>query len=213
MQERSSYAQLILCGGEGRRMASAYEHKALAVFQGRTLIEHTLDKQIPSHDAILLSCGPALGHEPDSAKKQQALSEILSLGNIPCEPIFDQSEQHLGPLAGILSGLEYCIQHRPQCQHLLVCPVDTPEQPSGLGKALLALATSHPEHIIVSECQGRTQPLHSLWPIALHRRLEQYLNSGERRVMGFIKASPYQTLRFPDSEAFRNINSPEDLSP
>ncbi|MBB6522916.1 molybdenum cofactor guanylyltransferase [Pseudoteredinibacter isoporae] len=211
MRQNSNYAQLILCGGEGRRMAPAYSQKALAIFNGRPLIEHALDKQIPQNDAVLISCGPPHS-ESHSKAPQHAIQTVLDNSPIACKPLNDGSEQHLGPLAGILSGLEYCIQHRPDCQYLLVSPVDTPKQPPDLGLQLLNAVHAQGDQIIVSECRGRTHPLHSLWPVRAHHSLGRYLDRGERRVMGFIEHFGVQRLAFPDSEAFRNINSPEDLS-
>ncbi|GAA6152520.1 molybdenum cofactor guanylyltransferase [Pseudoteredinibacter isoporae] len=207
-----NYAQLILCGGEGRRMASAYAQKALAEFHGHPLLSHALSKQQASTEAVLVSCGPKPAHHTEITLRHEAMQALLNDSKVPTETLYDASDLHLGPLAGIFSGLDYCIQQRPYCEHLLVSPVDTPRQAPDLGQQLLAASRQAPKHIIVSECEGRLHPLHSLWPVAAYQSLEDYLSRGERRVMGFIERFGYESLNVPDPDSFQNINSPEDLS-
>lgn len=202
-------ASVILCGGEGRRMKQAYDNKALAQYQGRSLLEHALEKQMEG--VILLSCGP----KPLSAALEKKLE--TTIGQLPREPslLCDESKEHQGPLAGILSALEYCAQQLPEIDVLLVSPIDTPRQTPSLHKQLLKRAelgnSEQRSNIILAECAGRSHPLHSLWPINCLTELRAYLESGERRVMGFIRQWGYHSVNFDNAESFKNINSPEDL--
>lgn len=202
-------ASVILCGGEGKRMKQAYDNKALAEYQGRSLLEHALEKQ--TEGVILLSCGPKLF----SKVIENELETVI--GQLPLEPtlLYDDSKEHQGPLAGILSALEYCAQQLPEIDALRISPIDTPRQTPSLHKQLLKEAelgnSEQRSNILLAECAGRTHPLHSLWPINCLTELRAYLESGERRVMGFIRQWGYRSVNFENAESFKNINSPEDL--
>lgn len=188
-------------------MAPAYAFKALALFQGKPLLEHALTNLDKTPDDILISCGP---------RNRQTLWEdqlvpMLSSINISNQPVFDHSDQQQGPLAGILSGLQYCQQHRPDCEALLISPVDTPKQPRELPERLLSQYSFAPKKIISAQANGRIQPLHSLWPLAALDPLRDYLEKGERRVMAFLSSYGYHTVDFQHTDDFHNINTPDDL--
>ncbi len=190
-------------------MKQAFDNKALAQYQGRSLLEHALEKQMEG--IILLSCGP----KPFSTAIEKELETVI--GQLSLEPslLYDASKEHYGPLAGILSALEYCAYQQLEIDALLVSPVDTPRQTPSLHKQLLKeaeLGNSEPRSdIILAECAGRSHPLHSLWPLSCLAELKTYLESGERRVMGFIRQWGYRSVNFDNAESFKNINSPEDL--
>ncbi|WP_299982694.1 molybdenum cofactor guanylyltransferase [uncultured Pseudoteredinibacter sp.] len=202
-------ASVILCGGQGRRMKQAYDNKALAQYRGRSLLEHALQKQMNGN--VLLSCGP----KPFSAEIENALKTIIQQAPLKPTLLYDGSTEHQGPLAGILSALEFCTLKRPDIDALLVSPIDTPRQTPSLNKQLLKEAelgnSEQRSNIILAECAGRTHPLHSLWPLSCLTELKTYLESGERRVMGFIRQWGYRSVNFDNAESFKNINSPEDL--
>lgn len=190
-------------------MKQAYDNKALAQYQGRSLLEHALEKQMEG--VIILSCGP----KPFSKVIEKELETVI--GRLPLEPtlLYDGHREHQGPLAGILSAIEYCTLERPEIDALFVSPIDTPSQRPSLHKQLLKEAelgnSEQRSNIILAECAGRTHPLHSLWPLSCLSELKAYLESGERRVMGFIRQWGYRSVNFENAESFKNINSPEDL--
>jgi molybdopterin-guanine dinucleotide biosynthesis protein A len=96
---------LILAGGMSRRFAG--EHKALAELEGRPLIAHVIARLSPWVRRIVIACGP---HE---AVLRQFELPLLDDGNFA----------GLGPLAGILAGLQSLAadEHR-----LLSVPCDMP---------------------------------------------------------------------------------------
>lgn len=198
------FATLILCGGEGRRLAALGKNKALLEYRGRPLIDWALSRQSDHATQQLLSCGPKdlLADDLDRYLNQHA-SQV--------QRVFDEQNQRQGPLAGIASGLRFALQNLKGLEYIISSPVDTPQQPIDLAQRLLAHANPSQNKIISSCCQMRIQPLHSLWPVACLDALDSYLASKERRVMGFLEAYGYQTVAFENADLFHNINHQADL--
>lgn len=189
-------------------MAPAFTHKALAIYHNKTLLEHALTRLSAPTENTLISCGPI---SKQSLWHHELAPRLSDLG-INSRAVFDSSEQHQGPLAGILSGLQYCQRNRPSTMMLLVSPVDTPKQPLNLAQKLLNQYSVSPGKIIAAQVKGRIQPLHSLWPITALGPLNSYLEQGERKVMAFLSSHGFSTVDFSNTEEFSNINTPDDLS-
>src|SRR5487761_2294109 len=101
----SSGAAMILAGGMARRMQGA--DKAFMPLGDKTLIEHVLARVAPQCRMVLISAN-------------RTPARYASLG-LPV--IADQQAISLGPLAGILAGLDYLAQHAPAVTHLVSLPV------------------------------------------------------------------------------------------
>jgi molybdopterin-guanine dinucleotide biosynthesis protein A len=55
------------------------------------------------------------------------------------------------------------------------------------------------------------QPTFGLWPVRLRDDLREALNGGLRKVVMWTQKHNAATANFPDSAAFFNVNTPEDL--
>ncbi len=179
---------LILAGGEGRRVGGA--DKGLLDYRGKPLVAHVIDRLAPQVDALLISAN-------------RNLDDYLDFGY----PVLtDASAERLGPLAGIAAGLRAC-----ETPWLVVCPCDCPHLPldlvaqlmAGIGDAPLAIATT-PEG---------TQPTFILCRRGLLPALDVWLAAGERKVMGWCRAQGAIEVDFPDSAAFANFNTLQDIQP
>ena len=105
---------VILAGGQARRMGAG--DKALVELDGKTLLERTLERATPQVDELLIN---ANGDPPRFAPFHR---QILP----------DAIQGHLGPLAGILTGLEWMKANRPDARWLASFPCDTPFFPRDL---------------------------------------------------------------------------------
>ena len=130
--------------------------------------------------------------------------------------VADSLDGFLGPLAGVLAGLDYAANHG--FDHIVSVAADTPFFPTDLVSALetsskhmdvpIALAGTNIEG-------GKTvrHPTFGLWPVALREYLRSALQDGLRKVVLWTDQHGAETHVFDsgDIDPFFNINTPEDL--
>jgi molybdopterin-guanine dinucleotide biosynthesis protein A len=184
---------LILAGGRGRRMGGA--DKAMVPLAGRPLIAHVVERLAPQAGPLALSANGDPGR-------------FAGLGL----PVLADGEPGAGPLAGLLAGLEWAAGLGAEA--LVTAAVDTPFLPRDLVARLRAAAG--PAGIAVAGTPGgggpERHPTAGLWPVGLRERLRADLAAGERRLGAWAEAQGCVVARFPDPDAFFNVNTPGDLA-
>jgi len=184
---------VVLTGGNSIRFG---KDKSNARFEGRSFLEHSIEKLRPLCNEVYISVGTMV---------------VENEMELPYVKIMD-TEGFEGPLAGILASFQGL-----KADYLYVLAVDLPIiSASSLFnlKAVVSdnLTKSPPVLVLASqESSGRVQPLAGLWHHSLAESLVKYLASGKRSVMGFIDAYSPILFAVPDRE-LSNINFPEDLS-
>jgi len=187
---------VVLAGGSARRMGGA--DKALLELQGQTLLAHVTRRLTPQCTGVILNANG------DPARFLEA--------QLPVVP--DVVPGHPGPLAGILSALEWAALHRPAIEWVVSVPSDTPFIPTDLvarlhdarmaaGQAVACAASGFRDHFAIG-----------LWPVGLRHDLRHALvNRGLRRVEDWARAHGLATASWPAEpvDPFFNINRPEDL--
>lgn len=126
---------------------------------------------------------------------------------------------HAGPLAGILTGLEWAAT-QTGCRWLVSAAGDTPFFPGDLVGRLTAATRDRPGAIAVASSDGRRHPTFALWPLGLRGALRHFLvDEDNRRVSAFMQRQGYVEVEFPMIEAgnqkidpFFNVNTPDDLA-
>lgn len=170
--------------------------KGMACWRGRPMAEHVLRalKTVTPRTYI-------------SANRSLQDYENLAPGHVVQDP---ENLQGQGPLAGLLTGLKVAEQQGAEA--VLVCPCDTPGiTPATLG-ALVTAWQTQPDRPAIAENNGRTHPLHGVYPVGLMLALDNWLKSDNRRVMGFAKSVGAVAVECPETdEVFRNRNRLEDL--
>lgn len=184
---------LILAGGEGRRMGG--RDKGLIEIAGGPMIERVVTALAPLVDRLIIS-----------ANRSRSRYQLL------CDQVVSDDERFRfsGPLAGLLAGLRAAQQQGGQS--VLVCPCDTPKITAEVLGRLVEAYSADPSRAVVAASVDGLHPLHGIYPVALAPVLEQWLQSGERRVMGFarhVSALPVDCSDF--AEALVNCNDPEQL--
>lgn len=137
--------------------------------------------------------------------------------NLPV--LADTVPGYAGPLAGILTGLEWAATNTA-CQLLVSIAGDTPFFPGNLVERLAAAARERPGAIAVASSDGRWHPTFALWPLGLGDALRHFLvEEDNRRVSAFMERHGFVEVEFPMIEAegrridpFFNINTPDDLA-
>ena len=89
--------------------------------------------------------------------------------------IADEVNDHPGPLAGILAGLDWAADHRPNAQWIVSAPGDCPFLPQDLVVRLREALLAEDAELAVAASQGRSHPVVGLWKVALRRPLRRAL--------------------------------------
>lgn len=178
---------LVLAGGRGSRMGGV--DKGLQLLHGRPLVAHVIERLAPQADRLLISANrhadvyAALGHP--------VLADPPGLA-------------FAGPLAGMLAGL----QTLPDDAWLLTAPCDCPWLPPDLAERLRQAAQPHG---LAFAQAGREHPTHALLHARLRKQLADYLQSGGRAVLRWMRSLPHGVAHFDDEAAFANFNHLADL--
>lgn len=194
-------AGIILAGGQSRRMGGG--DKSLLALGGGSVLDHVVAR-------FALQVGPlALSANGDPSRFAQVAFPVLA----------DTVTGFAGPLAGILTGLEWAAANRA-CQSLVTAAGDTPFLPNNLVERLMAAAEERPGSIAVARSGGKQHPTFALWPLSLGAALRRFLvDENNRRVSAFIDRHDFVEVEFPmfaagghEIDPFFNINTPDDLA-
>lgn len=186
---RRSITGVVLAGGRATRWDG--RDKGLIEVCGRPMISHVLDALRPQVDHVLINAN-------------RNLDDYRAFG----EPVVsDASDEFLGPLAGIASGLTAA---RTEWVVIVPCdsPLLTPECVARLGAA-------HDENgmidIAVAHDGKRIQPVFALIRRGVVDDLKAFLESGGRKIDQWYEQQRMQLVDFSDiPDNFENINRPED---
>jgi molybdenum cofactor guanylyltransferase len=179
------FSCIILAGGEGKRLGCV--DKGLIEYRNKLLVEHVIDAVNPQIDDLVIS----------------ANRNIECYKSYTSKVISDESEQYLGPLAGINAALLHCAHDR-----VLVVPCDTPFLPDDIIDQLLINQTG--SSLYVAESDNKLQPV-MLINKTLHNSISQSLDKGELRLMSWVKSQHPEIVPFPDESAFKSFNYTDDF--
>ena len=185
---------MILAGGLSTRMRG--EDKSLMPLAGLPLIGHALNRLSSQVDRIIINTN---GNH----------SDFNSFG-LPI--VSDSIEGFLGPLSGILAGMDYAAEYG--YSHLLTVAADTPFFPDDLCQRLLIdcckINIAKTQSIVD---QHNLHPTFGLWDVGLRENLRTALMSDMRKVMGFVKKHEWRSITWikKDYDPFFNVNTPEDM--
>ncbi len=192
---------VVLAGGEGRRMGAGIA-KPLRKLGGKPMVAHVVERLRPQVMDLVI-----VANEPDPVYRK--------LAPVVADPPDIQREarkegRRLGPLAGILAGMEWAQKHHPHAGWILTAPADVPFLPLDLTVRLCGhMHVPEPDVLAV-----KGEHALAIWSVRLAPDLRRaILEEGQRRVEGFARAHNYAELVWPGrTEAFVNINTPEDLA-
>ncbi len=189
------YTALILAGGRGKRMG--YQEKALIDINGKPLISYVIDSLKNVVDNIIISVR-------DTAQAR--------LFNMDYRFVYD-SYKNIGPLAGILSGLEAC-----EDEYCFICACDMPFINEEVVKMLFRKCSNY-EAAIPRWENGFLEPLHAVYKCKpMIRETKKAIESGETAILSpiFKLDVNYVALKEirkidPMLRTFMNINYAEQL--
>ena len=184
---------LILAGGRGSRMGGV--DKGLQAFGDAPMVAHAIRRLAPQVASLAINAN-------------RNLEEYGRFG-LPVWP--DDLTGFEGPLAGMQTGLARC-----PTEYLLTAPCDSPFLPADLALRLGdALAAQDADLAVAVTGEGATRqahPVFCLLKVALLPELTAYLEGGGRKIDAWTKTLNAVAVRFDDEDAFRNINTMEELN-
>jgi molybdopterin-guanine dinucleotide biosynthesis protein A len=188
-------AGMVLAGGLSRRMGGG--DKPLLAVGGHTLLDRTIARLAPQVDCLLLN-----------ANGDPARFAVYGL-----EVRADVLDGYCGPLAGILTGMDWAAERN--AQWLLTAAADTPLLPADLRERLEAARTAANAQIAMAVSGGRSHPVFALWPVALRDDLRRAMvEEGLRKLGAFADRYPLVRVEWPvlPFDPFFNVNTPEDMA-
>jgi len=193
MNKKASISGLILAGGRGSRMG--HVDKGLQAFRGTTMAAHVLARLAPQVASVAINAN-------------QNLDTYAAFG----VPVWqDDLAGFAGPLAGLETGLRRC-----QTPYLLTAPCDSPFLPVDLAERLLAALEEQDADLAFAATgepgtRMQAHPVFCLVKTSLLPVLSSYLAEGGRRMDGWYKDVKAVEVLFEDADAFRNINTLDEL--
>ena len=166
--------------------------KGLETLEGRTLVQHALDRLQPQVGSLLINAN-------------RHLDVYASFGHPVCP---DGDDQFAGPLAGVLAGLDRC-----ETEWLVTVPCDSPNFPGDL-VSRLSLAEQGADIVIAVTSEGgviRRQPVFCLLRRELRDALAKYLDGGGRKIEPSLDEHDCREVLFDDEAAFFNANTLAEL--
>lgn len=122
---------------------------------------------------------------------------------------------HAGPLAGVLTGLEWARANAPDCHWVVTAPTDAPFLPRDLVQRLLAAVKREGADMACASSGGRHHPVCGLWPVRLAGELRRaILEEDIRKVDIWTARYRLAVADWPIEpvDPFFNANRPEDLA-
>ncbi len=182
----------ILAGGRSSRFGS---DKALALLGGETLLDRAIRRLAPQVDAIAINTN----------------STALEFKKHGLPVIADRDGSQLGPLAGILAGLEWT--RAQDAKAMVTVAVDTPHFPTDL---VLKLKSGFSGKITVAASESGVHPTFALWPSHMLPQLDEWMRLGRSlRVTDFLASQSFDQVFFATAQnaldPFFNVNTPEQM--
>ena len=192
---------IILAGGLSRRMGGG--DKGLLMLGETSIIERVIDKILPQVGSLAININGDSSRFPDY--------------KLPIIP--DSIKGYLGPLSGILAGMEWAFKNGNR--YIATVAADTPFLPDDLIKRLHAMVKSKNLNIgiaasrILSGDDIFIHPTFGIWEVALKDDLRDALANDTRKIMFWAKKFKLDYYYFDTidklSDPFFNINTPDDL--
>ena len=192
---------IILAGGLSRRMGGG--DKGLLMLGETSIIERVIDKILPQVGSLAININGDSSRFPDY--------------KLPIIP--DSIKGYLGPLSGILAGMEWAFKNGNR--YIATVAADTPFLPDDLIKRLHAMVKSKNLNIGIAASRFLRRddvfihPTFGIWEVALKDDLRDALANDTRKIMFWAKKFKLDYYYFDTSDKlsdpFFNINTPDDL--
>jgi molybdopterin-guanine dinucleotide biosynthesis protein A len=129
--------------------------------------------------------------------------------------VLDTVPDFVGPLAGILAGLDWTAAHAPDCAFVASAPGDCPFLPKDLVPRLHEARIAAGTPLACARSGDWSHPVVGLWPLTLREDLRRALTvEGLRKIDVWTARHGVATAEWLDNpvDPFFNVNTPEDAA-
>nr|WP_246589615.1 NTP transferase domain-containing protein [Marinobacterium ramblicola] len=176
---------MILAGGRGTRAGGA--DKGLIQYEGRALIEYSIDALRPFCDPIFINCNRN--------------RDLYAQYGLPL--VSDPDDSFPGPLRALAQLLPSL-----PTGHLITLPCDSPGISAQHIQQLVDANRQQPGKWIYATAGDRDHPLHAILPAELIPELITHVNTtGEVRLMRALAHFPHMSVEF-EGDPMLNMNRP-----
>ena len=174
--------------------------KSLLQLDGQRILDRVISRARPQVDALLLNANG----DPERFREfgLPVVSDVIG--------------EFAGPLAGILTGMDWARREAPSAEWLVSFATDAPFLPTDMVARFHATAVEERADIVCATSQERTHPVFALWPLWLMDELRAAMENEEMRKIDRWTAR-YQTSQVSFAadadgiDPFFNVNQPENL--
>ena len=196
MTDVDGIAGILLAGGLSRRMGGG--DKCLRILGGTTILARIVETVAPQVDVMALNANGDPGR--------------FSAFGLPV--VADTVAGNVGPLAGVLTGMEWVAKHYPDVPWVVTVPTDAPFLPNDLVCRMLQTASEEGRDMACAKSGGRHHPVCGVWPVRLREALRAAITVEDiRKVDDWTDRYDLSVVEFSASsyDPFFNTNRPEDL--
>lgn len=187
---------VLLAGGQARRMGGG--DKCLRQLANQPILAHVIERSRHQVDHLVLN-----------ANGDPARFADFGLPVIP-----DVVEGFAGPLAGVLTGMDWAKANHPDCRWIATIATDTPFLPKDLVASMVQALEDERADLACARSAGRSHPVFGLWPVAEAGALRKAMIDDDiRKVDRFTAGYRLAQIDFSNEpiDPFFNTNRPEDL--
>jgi len=187
---------VLLAGGQSQRMGGG--DKNLRLLGGRPMLAHVIERAKPQVDALVLNA---------NGDPQRFAAFGLPI-------VADSVTGFVGPLAGVLAGLDWTATHLPEAEFVASFATDAPFFPRDLVRRLAVVLEEGGFDLACAQSNGQAHPVFGLWPVALREALREAVAGGLRKVDRWTGRYRLVEVEFPAEpvDPFFNANRPDDLA-
>ncbi len=190
-------AGVLLAGGKSRRMGGG--DKCLLELAGRPVLDRIIRRVRPQVGPLVLNANG------DGAR-------FAGFG-LPVAA--DVVDGFAGPLAGVLTGLEWAAANAPGCDWMASFACDAPFVPADLVARLIDAVAADGADMACARSGGRDHPVFGLWPVRLAAALRSAVVDEAIRKVD-VWTARYRLVRADFAadpvDPFFNLNSPDDMA-
>lgn len=188
---------VILAGGLARRMGGG--DKPMRMIAGRAILDHVIERMGPQCDPLLIN----------------ANGDPARFARFGLPVVADGIGDYPGPLAGVLTALDWTAENRPQAEWVVSVAGDCPFLPLDLVERFHAVRIKDAAELVVAMSGEQSHPVIGLWSVALRHELRTALvEEGLRKIDRWTARYRLATAvwHLEPVDPFFNANTPEDLS-
>jgi len=188
---------LVLAGGLARRMGGG--DKLRIRIGGRTILERVLARLRPQCAALVLN----------------ANGDPARFADTGLPVVADSVPGFVGPLAGILAGLDWAAAHAPAIADVASVPGDCPFLPGDLVARLSATRQAAGVPLACARSGDWRHPVVGLWPVALREDLRKALvEENMHKIESWTARHGIAVGDWPATpiDPFFNVNTPADAA-